>query len=264
VKFLSWNYKYDSTHSFHTGYSHNLMNPVLHSKILQLGVYWRKIMTIRTYLFLILMSSLAGTGFAQDALSISPSGDVGIGTTTPSEKLDVDGNIKASGKIMYATGFLMPVGSIMPYGGTTAPDGWLMCDGTAVSRTTYAELFTVVGTAFGEGDGTTTFNLPDLRGTFLRGRDAGAGRDPDAGGCEEMASGGNSGDAVGSVQDDQYKSHTHTITRYWNNVFHGNGGQFAGHYNGSAYSNGQSGGIEESGGNETRPVNAYVNFILKY
>jgi hypothetical protein len=77
-------------------------------------------MAIRTCLFLILMSSLAVTGFAQDALSVNPDGDVGIGTTTPSEKLDVDGNIKASGRIMDATGFVMPVGSIMPYGGTTA------------------------------------------------------------------------------------------------------------------------------------------------
>jgi hypothetical protein len=76
-------------------------------------------MTIRTYLFLILMSSLASSGFPQDALSVSPDGDVGIGTTAPSEKLDVDGNIKASGRIMDAMGFVMPVGSIMPYGGTT-------------------------------------------------------------------------------------------------------------------------------------------------
>lgn len=62
-----------------------------------------------------------------------------------------------------------PIGSIMPYGGATAPDGFLLCQGQAVSRTTYAELFAVIGTSFGSGDGSTTFNVPDLRGEFLRG-----------------------------------------------------------------------------------------------
>lgn len=58
----------------------------------------------------------------------------------------------------------MPTGSVIPYAGESAPDGWLLCDGAAVSRTTYAALFAVIGTTFGSGDGSTTFNLPDLRG----------------------------------------------------------------------------------------------------
>ena len=57
-----------------------------------------------------------------------------------------------------------PIGSIQAYGGSTAPTGWLMCDGSAVSRSTYAMLFSVIGTTYGEGDGSTTFNLPDLTG----------------------------------------------------------------------------------------------------
>lgn len=57
-----------------------------------------------------------------------------------------------------------PIGSIQAYGGSTAPTGWLMCDGSAVSRSTYAMLFSVIGTTYGEGDGSTTFNLPDLAG----------------------------------------------------------------------------------------------------
>jgi len=63
----------------------------------------------------------------------------------------------------------LPTGSITAYGGspvTGAPGGWLMCDGSAVSRTTYSALFTVAGTAYGAGDGSTTFNLPDLRSRF--------------------------------------------------------------------------------------------------
>jgi microcystin-dependent protein len=56
-----------------------------------------------------------------------------------------------------------PVGSMVSYGGTSAPSGWLLCDGTAVSRATYKSLLDVIGTAYGIGDGNTTFNLPDLR-----------------------------------------------------------------------------------------------------
>ena len=57
-----------------------------------------------------------------------------------------------------------PAGIIMPFAGTVAPQGYLMCDGAAVSRTTYATLFGVIGTTFGAGDGSTTFNVPDLSG----------------------------------------------------------------------------------------------------
>lgn len=71
--------------------------------------------------------------------------------------------------IRYLYNTASPVGTINAYGGTTAPDGWLLCQGQAVSRTDYSELFSVIGTNFGGGDGSTTFNVPDLRGEFLRG-----------------------------------------------------------------------------------------------
>jgi microcystin-dependent protein len=58
----------------------------------------------------------------------------------------------------------VPVGTIAPYGGNTAPAGWLLCDGSAVSRTTYVDLFNAIGITFGSGNGTTTFNLPNLQG----------------------------------------------------------------------------------------------------
>lgn len=63
-----------------------------------------------------------------------------------------------------------PSGAMMAYGGTTAPPGYLLCDGSAVSRTTYGHLFTALGTAYGSGDGSTTFNLPDLRQRFPLGK----------------------------------------------------------------------------------------------
>jgi microcystin-dependent protein len=58
----------------------------------------------------------------------------------------------------------VPPGAVMDYAGAAAPTGWLLCDGSAVSRTTYATLFAAISTTYGSGDGTTTFNLPDARG----------------------------------------------------------------------------------------------------
>ncbi|MCX5782779.1 MAG: tail fiber protein [Elusimicrobia bacterium] len=152
---------------------------------------------------------------------------------------------------------VVPVGSIIPYAGDTAPAGWLLCNGDPVSRTTYANLYAVIQEKFGQGDGSSTFNLPDLRGRFLRGRDAGAGRDPDSASRTAMNTGGNTGDAVGSMQTDEFKSHNHSISIM---------------QPGAAYSNvsmGSSSSVgplstSSAGGNETRPINAYVNYIVKY
>jgi phage-related tail fiber protein len=68
-------------------------------------------------------------------------------------------------------GMLMPIGAIIAYAGSTLPDGWVWCDGSAISRTDYATLYASVGTSFGVGDGSTTFNVPDLRGRVLVGKD---------------------------------------------------------------------------------------------
>jgi microcystin-dependent protein len=65
---------------------------------------------------------------------------------------------------------LVPAGAIMAFGGVSAPTGWLLCDGSAVSRATYADLFAAIGTTYGVGNGTTTFNLPDLRQRFPLGK----------------------------------------------------------------------------------------------
>ena len=72
-----------------------------------------------------------------------------------------DGSLlRVAGGTLYADA---PIGAIQSYGGETAPAGWLMCDGSTLSRTDYAELFAVIGINFGEGDGETTFSIPDLR-----------------------------------------------------------------------------------------------------
>ena len=66
-----------------------------------------------------------------------------------------------------------PTGAMMLYGNTSAPSGWLLCNGSAVSRTTYSDLFAIISTSYGVGDGATTFNLPDMRGRVGVGLDTG-------------------------------------------------------------------------------------------
>lgn len=70
------------------------------------------------------------------------------------------------------SGDTLPIGAILPYPKATAPVNWLICDGSAVSRTTYSQLFNIIGTNYGAGDGSTTFNLPDLRGKHPMGYDS--------------------------------------------------------------------------------------------
>ena len=86
-------------------------------------------------------------------------------------------------------------GEIAMYGSATPPTGWLVCDGTAVSRATYATLFAVIGVAFGAGDGVTTFNLPDFSGVFPRGGTPGA-----SGGADTV-----------TLIEDNLPAHKHTL-----------------------------------------------------
>lgn len=96
--------------------------------------------------------------------------------------------------------YQVPTGAILPFAGTVAPSGYLFCNGAAVSRTTYAKLFAVIGVSHGYGDNSTTFNIPDYRGRFLRGVDGGTARDPNRATRTAMNTGGNTGDAVGTLQ----------------------------------------------------------------
>jgi len=151
--------------------------------------------------------------------------------------------------------------SVQPF----SQSGWLICDGSLVSRTTYAKLFQAIGTTYGAGDGSTTFQLPDFRGVFMRGWDNGRGLDP--------------GRVIGSYQEDQVEKHKHVMG--WGEADAG-AGEFgstaeAGHPGSNAtdtdnhyyYTNDGSdyGGnvVNTSGliGNETRPKNVAVNILIK-
>lgn len=238
---------------------------------------------------------------------------------------------------------LTPTAVVLPYAGVSAPVGWLICNGNAISRTTYANLFAAIGTQYGSGDGSTTFNLPDYRWTFLRGfgpnltATSGSGtaasnnititghgfnrsgikiritsattlpganlavgsdywiivvdantiafassknnatspsptkivltgtfsavaiaqyEDPDAGSRVSNATGGNSGVNVGSAQLDELKSHTHTVAV--------SGDTNAAASNQRTETGGTLRTTSATGGNETRPTNITVNYIIKF
>lgn len=131
----------------------------------------------------------------------------------------------------------VPSGAVFYFAATTAPAGYLVCNGSTISRTTYAALFAVIGTTFGAGDGATTFRLPDLRGEFIRGWDAGRGAD--------------SGRSFGSFQADEFKSHTHQQKRDDNSGAQATSG---GNPDG-AYGSLDIGPTGAAGGSETRPRN---------
>lgn len=101
---------------------------------------------------------------------------------------------------------LVPAGTVLATARSTAPTGYLLCDGSAVSRTTYADLFTAISTTYGSGDGSTTFNVPDLRGRVPVGVDGAAGRL-----SANDALGNTSGSETHTLTEAQLPSHHHVI-----------------------------------------------------
>jgi microcystin-dependent protein len=176
-------------------------------------------------------------------------GDSGSGGTKGLVPAPAAGDTAAARFLSAAGTFAaaVPVGSVTMYAANTAPTGWLECSGAAVSRTTYAGLFAAIGTVFGSGDGSTTFNLPNMRGEFARGWDNGRGVDPAR--------------AFGSAQADELEAHVHSVTPPASNDTAGSGLTATG-----------TGGAEtitaydtaSTGGTETRPRNIALMFIIKF
>ncbi|MEM7370880.1 MAG: phage tail protein [Bacteroidota bacterium] len=163
-----------------------------------------------------------------------------------------------------ASFYEIPVGSIVAYGGTTIPVGWLLCDGGEVSRTdTTAALFAALGVAWGAGDFANTFHLPDLRARFIRGVDGEANRVTDDSTRVSDFIGGNIGDAVGSYQEGEIQNHTHErqLATNWPNDT-GPEWRTRRITDGNIINRDPS--IGYTGGAETRPINANVYFIIKY
>ena len=135
------------------------------------------------------------------------------GTITASE-LAIPGNGTAGqsvisdgdGTFSYLTVFAFVSGMVMPYAGASAPTGFLLCGGQAVSRTTYSDLFSVIGTTYGVGDGSSTFNLPDLQGRVVAGKDDMSGSSANR--LTDAVTGGLNGDTLG----DTGGTESHTLT----------------------------------------------------
>ena len=158
----------------------------------------------------------------------------------------------------------VPAGAEMLWPTETPPAGWLEENGASILRASYPALFAVIGTMYGTADA-THFNLPDMRGKFPRIWDHAAAIDPGRATRTAPTTTGatlTAGDHVGTEQAEGFKSHTHTGTvgtALNGNVSTGVGGAIIG-----VQSNGLNAAIGSTGGNETRPVNAYRMMIIKY
>jgi len=195
---------------------------------------------------------------AEDTKVAIEIGTAGIADANITTAKIADANITTAKLAAATSQALAPTGAIISYAGSSAPSGWFICDGNAVSRTTYSDLYTVVGTTYGVGDGSTTFNIPDLVGYFVRGLDEAQAVDPDV-------------RTLGSTQQDGIIAHVHRVQT-----------DDYGDSDDSAYVGRGDAAIEDSsnvvkssgpydstdstyiGKTETRPVNIALNYIIKY
>lgn len=150
-------------------------------------------------------------------------------------------------------GIVTPPGMVAHFARNTTPAGWLKANGATISRTTYVGLFAAIGTTFGAGDGLTTFNLPDLRGEFLRGWDDGRSID--------------SSRIFGSSQSGQLEGHYHGLQKI---AFHNASNDIGSDGYPMRYAAGDDGSYNNwetdstYGGNETRPRNIALLACIKY
>lgn len=189
-------------------------------------------------------SDTSGNLLINNIYSIWHSGNDGSGSGLDADKLD--------GK---ESTVLCPTGEVSFFARSTAPTGWLKCNGSTVSRTAYATLFNAIGTTFGNGDGSTTFKLPDLRGEFIRGWDDSRGVDKNR--------------VFGSSQSDDFKIHNHreNVANKFN-VASGTSTGVYGLTGGSTNPSPTFGPAFQStcdtGGSETRPRNIALLACIRY
>jgi microcystin-dependent protein len=153
----------------------------------------------------------------------------------------------ASANMVTATAqALLPAGAVMAFAMNSAPAGWLAANGAAVSRSTYATLFAAISTTHGSGDGSTTFNVPDLRGIFVRGSG------------DQTISGTLYSKAFALKEADELKSHTHQYTRYAQLITRAGGGD------NNIWASTAGVQTTATGGTETRPANIALLYCIKF
>lgn len=173
-------------------------------------------------------------------------------------KVNSDGSLsRVAGGILYADA---PIGEIHAFGGSVVPSGYLLCNGQAVSRTEYSELFAVIGTAYGKGDNSTTFNVPDLREAVPKGTGL------NAKGAYHYD---NDGIALGEFVDDRIKSHAHNVyvrdTGHYHGTDSGSSLPSPNNLNITKNSNGVGWGANPVAGtaSNTQPVSANIQVSSK-
>lgn len=177
-------------------------------------------------------------------------------TTAPTTGSHLTNKTYVDAQIPAATS-LVPSGSVTLFAASTVPSGWLECNGAAVSRTTYAALFAIIGTTWGAGDGSTTFTLPDLRGEFVRGWDHGKGTD--------------SGRALASSQLDALQNITGTFDLNRSGAISPTGAFQTTNISGASVTGGSTNGdrvtfnasLVARTSTETRPRNIALMYIIK-
>ena len=195
-------------------------------------------------------SSGSCTGNSATATALATARDIQVsGAVTGTASFNGSANINIVTTLVAQA---VPAGSVFNFAASAAPAGYLECSGAAVSRTTYSALFAVTSTTFGVGDGSTTFNLPDLRGEFVRGFDNSRGVD--------------TGRVFASAQAQDYLSHSHSPLLVGSSQESGgNAGTLiltAGTPDTGIKTN-ASGSTGSSGGTETRPRNIALIYCIK-
>lgn len=166
-----------------------------------------------------------------------------VANVTPNGTVDNASSSQYYDALMTIITMQVPTGMLINCAGLISSTQFLLADGSAKSRATYANLFSVIGTTYGAGDGSTTFNLPDARAEFLRGADLGRGVDPNR--------------KLGSTQSDAFAKHDHTYAvagspSVAGSYVYGRGGDLAG-----------NGVVSTVGDTETRPRNLAVAVYIK-
>ena len=154
----------------------------------------------------------------------------------------LSGNLKDRIRITSDEQPAFPIGTVIALAYNGTPDGYIKCNGAAIDRTIYSSLFSAIGTTYGTGNGSTTFNVPDCRGVFLRALDESKGYDTSR--------------VLGSYQDQNFASHNHSAPSPQTTKVGGGGGDSRMGYSGGSTGN--------NSGSETRPKNYSVVYLIKF
>ena len=208
----------------------------------------------------VVAAPLSVTGAAVFTSTVDVSKSLTVAATVASTL----GGIKFPDNTLQTTaataGSALPAGMMAPYAGTAAPSGWLLCYGQAVSRSTYADLFTAISTTYGVGDGSTTFNLPDLRGRAAVGKDdmggSAANRITSGGsGITGTTLGASGGAQTVTLSTAEMPAHTHTV----GTTGCGAGSGLTGFFGGTTNTGSAGGG----GAHQNTQPSIILNYIIK-